>query len=380
MFAFVGILAITVVFFRFKWLPSVIVVMGMVLGTVLTMGFTYATVGQLNMITSILGGILMGFGVDYGIHFIFRTRIELGTGKSYDVAIRDALICAGRPAAVAAVVTGGSFGVLLVSQFRGFSQFGFLAGIGTLIIGITMFSFCAACLALLGRHNPAWPKRLVGEMVFVPPAEGQLEQRIAHPGRVLGICCAVVALICAFAIPWAPPAVPSAAPSLWERLCSGVTFNYNTRALMPAEQHSVALQDEIGVRFKLSSDPVAVYTKTLQEAREVYDAIKQHPERYPDFDQVVSIFSFVPPKAQAAQNAAILRQWRQELRDLGFNATMLPAAYQGAMPLLEKIFAATPYEVEDRARYLHAAVYPLGRHPAGKPRLPDLYLSQRRPA
>ncbi|RYF10391.1 MAG: export protein, partial [Deltaproteobacteria bacterium] len=107
--AFAGIMAITVLFFRFKWLPSLVVLLGVVLGTVLTLGFTYATVGQLNMITSILGGILMGFGVDYGIHFIFRTRIELGLGKPFDVAIRDALVCAGRPAAVAAVVTGGSF-------------------------------------------------------------------------------------------------------------------------------------------------------------------------------------------------------------------------------------------------------------------------------
>ena len=104
--AFFGILAITVVFFRFKWLPTIVVILGMVIGTLLTMGFTYFTVGQLNMITSILGGILMGFGVDYGIHFMFRTRIELGQDKPYDVAIRDALLQAGRPALVAAVVTG----------------------------------------------------------------------------------------------------------------------------------------------------------------------------------------------------------------------------------------------------------------------------------
>ena len=118
--AFVAILVITIAFFR-KWAPTVIVVSGMVIGTVITMGFTYATVGELNMITSILGGILMGFGIDFGIHFIFRTRLELGAGKPYDLAIRDAIINAGRPALVSAVVTSGSFFVLMVSEFRGFS-------------------------------------------------------------------------------------------------------------------------------------------------------------------------------------------------------------------------------------------------------------------
>ena len=71
-----------------SWVPTLIVVIGTVLGTIITMGFTYVTVGELNMITSILGGILMGFGIDYGIHFIFRTRLELGRASRYDVAIR----------------------------------------------------------------------------------------------------------------------------------------------------------------------------------------------------------------------------------------------------------------------------------------------------
>src|SRR5262249_38813525 len=120
--AFLSIFVITLVFFR-KIIPSFLVIIGTALGTILTMGFVYLTVGQPNMITSILGGILMGFGVDYGIHFTFRTRIELGTGKPHDLAIRDALVNAGRPAFIAAVVTGGSFMVLMVSEFRGFSQF-----------------------------------------------------------------------------------------------------------------------------------------------------------------------------------------------------------------------------------------------------------------
>ncbi|HVG61541.1 MAG TPA: export protein, partial [Hyalangium sp.] len=49
--AFAAILLITIAFFR-KWAPTVIVVSGMVIGTIITMGFTYATVGELNMITS----------------------------------------------------------------------------------------------------------------------------------------------------------------------------------------------------------------------------------------------------------------------------------------------------------------------------------------
>lgn len=341
--AFAAIILITMLFFR-KIAPSVIVITGMLLGTILTMGFAYITVHQLNMVTSILGGILMGFGVDYGIHFIFRTRIELGAGKPYDVAIQDALINAGRPALVAAVVTAGSFFVLLVSQFKGFSQFGLLAGSGTLIIGFTLFSWSSALLALLGKMNPDLPLKLIGSMK--PPktaAEGG-DLRIPRPRLVLGIAAGVVALLCAFAIPWSSsPLPPGQTPTLWQRFTHGVRFNYNTRALIAEDQYSIVMQDEVGRRFNISADPMAVYTKTLEEAREVYDEFTLHPEKYPTVDQVVSIYTFVPPADRAAANTKILAAWREDLKELEVKS--LPPALQEKAEFFKKVLNAKAFDV-----------------------------------
>ncbi|XXF77262.1 MMPL family transporter [Myxococcaceae bacterium GXIMD 01537] len=342
--AFLSILGITIAFFR-KWAPTVIVVSGMVIGTIITMGFTWATVGELNMITSILGGILMGFGIDYGIHFVFRTRLELGAGKPYDEAIRDAIINAGRPALVAAVVTSGSFFVLMVSDFRGFSQFGFLAGCGTLILGFTLFAWSPALLALAGRINPALPQKLIGVMKPPPTASasGQ-ELRIPRPGRMLALCTLGVVAICACAVPWASGEPPKGQElGLFERIKYGVRFNYNTRALMPANQPSVKLQDEISSRFQISSDPIAVYTKTLEEAKAVYDELTLHKEKYPAIDQVVSIYSFVPPPEVAAANRKILDAWETELKDIDVAA--LPPEMQDKAALAMRMLAAQPYDV-----------------------------------
>ncbi len=342
--AFIGIALITIIFFR-KLAPSVIVITGMALGTLLTMGFTYFTVGQLNMVTSVLGGILMGFGVDYGIHFTFRTRIELGLGKPFDQAIRDALVNAGRPAMVAAVVTAGSFMVLLVSEFRGFSQFGLLAGFGTIIIGATCFSFAPAVLVLLGRRWPELPKKLIGTM---PPAKSINEGgeiRIPRPKLMLSLCVAAVAVTCAFAIPWAPQDFANdRVPTLLERLKSGVRFNYNTRALIAEDQPSIKLQDEINERFKISSDPIAVYTKDLAEAREVFDELTQNPSKYPSIRQVVSVYSFVPPAETAAANAKILEQWQEELKDLDVKS--LPPEVQDNAERFMDILSVRPFDVD----------------------------------
>ncbi len=350
--AFLFIVVITVLFFR-KWVPTVIVITGMALGTVLTMGFAKLTLGELNMITSIIGAILMGFGIDYGIHFIYRTRIELGTGKPYDVAITDALINAGRPALIAAIVTAGSFFVLLVSQFRGFSQFGFLAGFGTLIIGLTLFAWSPSILAMLGRYNPDLPKKLIGEM---KPPSADLQSgvtRIKHPWAMLGLAVTLVGGVCAFAVPWVNEPLPrDRPPTLLERLRGGVRFNYNTRALVANDSPSVKLQDEINRRFQISSDPIAIPTKTVEEAKDIWDAMTKNPdtefnvdaEKYPTVDQVVSIFSFVPPPKTAEANAKVLAEWREELKDIDIGS--LPPEVQEKASFFKKVLEKEPFGVK----------------------------------
>jgi predicted RND superfamily exporter protein len=341
--AFAAIIVITGLFFR-KVAPSLIVISGMVLGTILTMGFTAITVHELNMVTSILGGILMGFGVDYGIHFIFRTRIELGAGKPYQQAIEDALVNAGRPAMISAVVTAGAFFMLLASQFRGFSQFGLLAGFGTLIIGVTLFSWSASILLLLGKGDPTRVERLIGSM---PPPKrlphgGELS--VPRPGLVLGIASGVVVVLCACAIPWSSTEIPAGhTPNLWERVSHGVGFNYNTRALMAEDQYSVVMQDEVNRRFNISADPMAVYTKDLSDAREVWDELTLHPEKYSTIDQVVSIYTFVPPADRAQANVKILDAWRDDLKDMDVKS--FPPDLQEKAAFFDKVLHAKPFDV-----------------------------------
>ncbi|MFY0528404.1 efflux RND transporter permease subunit [Archangium gephyra] len=346
--AFAAIFLITILAFR-KFVPTLIVSIGTVIGTVITMGFTYITVGELNMITSILGALLLGFGIDYGIHFIFRTRLELGQGKPYDQAIQDAVVNAGRPALVSAVVTAGSFFVLMVSEFRGFSQFGFLAGCGTFIIGVLLFAWSPALLALAGRINPELPKKLIGEMK--PPATQNAstgkELRVPKPGLMLAISTVVVAILCAIAIPWSDVDVPTDKPaSFMDRVKAGIRFNYNSRALIPEGQTSVRLQDEISERFDMSADPIAVYTRTLEEAKAVYDELEDPEKRktkYSAIDQVVSIYTFVPPPETAAANAKILQEWQEELKDIDVES--LPPDVQEMAALGKKMLEARPYDV-----------------------------------
>lgn len=349
--AFGMIALITMLFFR-KWAPTALVLSGLVVGTLYTMGFAKLALGELNMVTSIIGAIVMGLGIDYGIHFIYRTRIELGMGKRYDEALLHALINAGRPALIAAIVTSGSFFVLLVSQFRGFSQFGLLAGVGTLLIGVTLFAWSPAILSLAGRRDPEWPKRLVG--VMEPPSEAMEKglTRIPAPRLVVGGALVVVGVVCAFAIPWGKIEVPrDRDPTLWERFVNGVQFNYNTRALAPVDQPSILMQDEINERFKISSDPIAVITRSVEDAKDIWDAMTRNPEsefnidgdKFKTVDQVVSLFTFVPPPKTAEANAKVLAEWREELKDIDVAA--LPPEMQEQAGFFKRVLEKQPFDV-----------------------------------
>jgi hypothetical protein len=139
--------------------------------------------------------------------------------------------------------------------------------------------------------------------------------------------------------------------TMWERLKGGVRFNYNTRALAPVDQPSIKLQDEINQRFKISSDPIAVYTKDIEGAKDIWYAMTKNPltefnvdsAKYPTVDQVVSIYTFTPPPETAAANAKVLAEWREELKDIPVES--LPPETQEKAAFFMKVLAKQPFDV-----------------------------------
>jgi len=305
--ALLGIALVLAIFFGRRPGSVLLIVLGMAVGIVFTFGFAKATVGELNMVTSILAGILMGQGIDFGIHFNFRMREELGRGRSVDDAVRETLKHSGLASLVSAVATGSGFLALLFSEFRGFSQFGLLAGAGSLIIAFAILSFAPALLIWLGRVSPTLPVKLLGTRAPSPELVDGVERRVPG-GRWLLVVAGAAALgLAAFA--------------------PQVDFEYNTRALMVENQPSVLLQDEINARFQISADPVAIYTRTTEEALKIFGVFNPlDRKRFSTVDQVVSMWSFVPPADQQARNVAVLQAWKKDLEEIEVDA--LPEEHQ----------------------------------------------------
>jgi len=116
-----------------------------------TFGVVYVTYETLNIMTATLGLVLFGLGIDFGIHFYARYAEERGTGRDVETAVLRTFMTTGQAITVVAITTAAAFFVLMIADFRGFSQFGFTAGMGTMFALLSMLVVLPALLVVLER-------------------------------------------------------------------------------------------------------------------------------------------------------------------------------------------------------------------------------------
>jgi len=110
----------------------------LIAGITWTFALTYLTIGHVNIITGFLGSVLIGLGIDFGIHLYMRyqqERTSLGTDPLN--AMVNSVNLTFRPALTSCLTTAGTFYTFSLADFRGFSEFGVIAGSGVLF---TLFS------------------------------------------------------------------------------------------------------------------------------------------------------------------------------------------------------------------------------------------------
>jgi hypothetical protein len=107
--------------------------------------------GTLNLMTSTLGLVLFGLGIDYGIHFYARYAEERGQGSDVPTAIEETFVSTGQGIAVSALTTSSALFVLQIADFRGFSEFGLIGGMGILFALVSMLTVLPALLCIAER-------------------------------------------------------------------------------------------------------------------------------------------------------------------------------------------------------------------------------------
>ncbi|MEM7788233.1 MAG: MMPL family transporter [Bacteroidota bacterium] len=218
-------------------------------------GVAAVTFGTLNLMTSTLGLILFGLGIDYGIHFYARYAEERGLGKDVPEAVEETFVSTGQGIAVSAMTTASALFVLQLADFRGFSEFGLIGGLGILFAVVSMLTVLPALLSLAERTG-VLDLRLRGEASTYEP-----ETRFPFSRTILAIS-AVFIVASAFKTP-------------------DVAFEYNFSNLEPEYdeyyRRAEALEPVFGQNER--RNPAYILLDSSGDVRAVADALKALAEQ-----------------------------------------------------------------------------------------------------
>ncbi|HIC96174.1 TPA: hypothetical protein EYP12_06055 [Candidatus Bipolaricaulota bacterium] len=99
----------------------------------LSLGWAKLSCGGLNLITSFLPSLIMGLGIDYGVHFLSRYLEERERGRRIGPAWRETLLRKGRATIIAGATTAVVLFSLLLARSRGIFEMGAIGGPGILL-------------------------------------------------------------------------------------------------------------------------------------------------------------------------------------------------------------------------------------------------------
>jgi Predicted exporters of the RND superfamily len=160
-------LVVLAVFLYFRRVRAVVFLGISCLASVMwTFAITYFTIGYLNTVTAFLGAIIVGTGINYGIIMLARYFEERRLGQSAEAALEIAMKNTVAATFGAAGTTAVAFGIFLTADVRSLSQFGFIGGIGVILIWIGAYTLLPALIMLSekiwpsveasAKHTPLW--------------------------------------------------------------------------------------------------------------------------------------------------------------------------------------------------------------------------------
>ena len=123
-----------------------------------SMGVITLTVGHLTLFSVMFISIVVGIGIDYGIYYLFRYEEEIFLGRSLREALELTAARTGPGMLAGALTAAGTFFVLMLTDFRGIQELGFIAGIAILIAWVGMMTLFPAILVLVDRRHADRPR------------------------------------------------------------------------------------------------------------------------------------------------------------------------------------------------------------------------------
>ena len=280
----VAIIAILFTAILHGWLRPLLLLISLIMAIAWSFGFATITVGELNLLSIIFALVLVGIGVDFGIHMIMRYVEANKSGLSVDDAVHTTIFRTGPGIILAAITSVCAFYSVLGADFIGLAELGLIGGTGVLLCLLSMLTVLPAMLLIAGR------KKLFPSSVPKVTALPFLERLSIRPGWALLILIAITL---------------AGLPGLFK-----VRFNYNLLELQARGLESVEYERTLIEASDESTWYAILTADNLKDAKRLTKTL----EEMPSVGKVESILDFIPTKQ--ALKSAIYEEAAKELEHI----------------------------------------------------------------
>jgi predicted RND superfamily exporter protein len=281
-------------------------------GVAATFAMAWATVGHLNVMTAFLFAIVVGNGINPGMLLSARYLDELRRNSDPRDALVKAISGAVAGTFAAMATSSVAYLSLLVTDFKGFRQFGAIAGFGMVLTWITTFTILPGILFIMARRGwiKATPPSVAGKVLAKTFSE-------RHRLHVLGLGAALTAIALVIAVryiaadpftrDWRDLQSINSAIETTHRLNATIRDNFDTKGFWTGQAYQVA----IAVARREDVAPLVKQIRMVDEVRPAYLRWLR---------DVRSIEDLLPADQDA--KLAVLADIRQRIDDAGLQATL----------------------------------------------------------
>ena len=245
-----------------------------------SMGYTTLVVGHLNILSVVFTTILIGLGIDFGIHILERYKEEKLAGRDTMTSLQNTVRGTGKGNFAGAITIAIAFGGMAFTDFVGIVELGVIASGGIMLCMFAMIVLLPATVILEERwFAPVYKKSLwVGKM------NGGIERFFDHYWWIITVSLVLFVL------------------SLFS--FGSIHFDYNLINLQAKDTEGVRYEIKIIDNAKRSIWSMAMIADTLDEAKSKYAALKAMPE-VADVESIISLLPEHQDEKQAFMKTMI---------------------------------------------------------------------------
>lgn len=243
-------------------------------GAILSGSFAYVAYGSLNMFSVSFAILLLGLGIDFGVHILSR-YLEEKESHPQKEALLIALNATGPSIIFGALTTALAFYAFIIGKFKAFEQMGVISGTGILILCLMMFTMMPGLILFLDNDVPTSTKKKASALsrsnisisTFIKP----LIKFVLKKPLFMPIVSAFV-LILLF-------------PAILDTTIVG-----DISKIYPKGLNSLALAKTVENAFDFNTNSISIYVENLDQLNAVTKRLNDDPL----IESTTSIINFLP--------------------------------------------------------------------------------------